>query len=257
MTGPGWYDEAMAASYDDDTADEADLGALEPQLDLLEALAEGGPVLELAIGTGRVAIPLSARRLRVEGIEISPHMVARMRGKAAGDEARIPVVIGDMTTATAPGAGGFRLVYLVFNTIMNLLTQDAQIDCFRNAAAQLAPGGRFLVEVMVPELRRLPPGERYVVFDHDQRHVGIDEYDPVGQRLVSHHTTVREGGRVERSSARFRYAWPSELDLMARLAGMELEHRWEDWQRRPFTSDSRRHVSVWRRSSAGNDAGDA
>jgi SAM-dependent methyltransferase len=248
MQDDPWFGEATAATYDDDTAELADPVVLGPQVDRLAGLAAGGPALEMAIGTGRVAIPLAARGLRVAGIELSRAMVARMRAKPGGSEAAIPVTIGDMSTVTAPGAGTFTLVYLVFNTIMNLTTQAAQVACFRNAASHLAPGGAFLVETMVPELRRLPPGERRVVFDLGDDHIGIDEYDPVSQGLISHHVTVRADGRVDRSSLPFRYVWPAELDLMAQLAGMVASDRWGGWQGEPFTDDSRSHVSVWRRS---------
>jgi SAM-dependent methyltransferase len=249
MADRNWFDEDVAADYDDDTAPISGPTALAAMLDVLEELATDGPALEFAIGTGRVALPLAARGVPVSGIEYSPQMVARLRAKAAGDEASIPVVLGDMATVRAPGAGTFRLVYLVFNTMMNLTTQDAQVDCFRNAAAHLAPGGRFLVEVGVPALRRLPPGERFVPFDVSDGHVGIDEYDVATQRMWSHHTTFTPDGRARRTSPPFRYVWPAELDLMARLAGMRLEDRWSDWDRSPFTSDSDAHVSVWRKPS--------
>lgn len=250
MHDDSWFDAESAATYDEDTADLASPAFLEPQLDRLVELAAGGPALELAIGTGRVAIPLAARGIRIAGIEQSPAMVARMRARPGGGEADIPVTLGDMATVQAPGAGTFMLVYLVFNTIMNLTTQAAQVACFRNAASHLAPGGAFLVETGVPALRRLPPGERHVVFDLAPDHVGIDEYDTVSQRLVSHHVTVRADGRLERSSMPFRYAWPAELDLMAELAGMAPVARWAGWRGEPFTEDSTSHVSVWRRGAA-------
>ncbi len=192
-----------------------------------------------------MALPLVARGVPVTGIEIEPAQVARLRARPGGDEARIPVVLGDMAAARAPGAGGFGLVYLVFNTIMNLLTQDAQVACFENAAAHLAPGGHFLVETMVPALRRLPPGDRFVVFDHTPAHVGVDEYDVAAQGLVSHHIDLLPGGRARTSSGPFRYVWPAELDLMARIAGMRLVGRWADWDRTPFTGESPSHVSAW------------
>jgi SAM-dependent methyltransferase len=250
MSNQDWFGEEIAEGYDTDTASMSEPGVLGPQLDALEALAAGRPVLELAIGTGRVAVPLAARGVKVSGIELSTAMVARLRAKPGGHEAAIPVVIGDMTTAQAPGAGTFGLVFLVFNTLMNLTTQDAQVDCFRNAAAHLGPGGRFLVEIGVPALQRLPPGERYVTFDLSADHVGIDEYDVASQRLWSHHVTVGADGRVRRFSPPFRYAWPAELDLMARLAGMRLRDRWSNWSGAPFTAESRSHVSVWEKGAS-------
>jgi SAM-dependent methyltransferase len=227
------------------SAESSEPAVTDAQLGLLVELAGGRPALEFAIGDGRVALPLAARGVRVTGIEIEPAQVARLRARPGGEEARIPVVVGDMAVARAPGAGGFGLVYLVFNTIMNLLTQDAQVACFQNAAAHLAPGGHFLVETMVPALRRLPPGDRYVVFDHGPNHVGIDEYDVAAQGLVSHHIDVPNGGEASRSHAPFRYVWPAELDLMARIAGMRLAGRWADWSRAPFTGESPAHVSAW------------
>ena len=245
MEFTNWFDDEVAATYDDDAAELSAPHVLDPQLDLLEELAAGGPVLELAIGTGRVGLPLAMRGLRVTGIELSEAMVERLRRKPGGDEGSIPVVIGDMATAQAPGAGSFALVFLVFNSLMNLTTQDAQVACFRNAAAHLAPGGHFLVEMMVPALRRLPAGERFVVFDQRDTHVGIDEYDIATQGQWSHHIEFLPDGRVRRTSPPFRYAWPSELDLMARLAGMRLAHRWGDWDRCAFENESTKHVSVW------------
>ena len=242
-----WFGEDVAAKYDDDTADRSEPAVLNPQLELLADLASGGSVLELAVGTGRVAVPLAGRGLRVTGIDLSAAMVERMRAKPGGDEASIPVVVGDMTTAQAPGAGSFSLVFLVFNSLMNLTSQEAQVACFANAAAHLAPGGLFVVEMPVPALRRLPVGERHVVFDRSDAHVGIDEYDVATQRQWSHHIDVRPDGRVRRSSLPFRYAWPAELDLMAQLAGMALLDRWSDWSRSPYTSESTGHVSVWQR----------
>jgi SAM-dependent methyltransferase len=204
-----WFGDDVAEDYDADVAAMLDPAALEPQLDLLEALADGGPVLELAIGTGRVAIPLSRRGLEVSGIELSAAMLARMRAKPGGEATSIPVTLGDMARVRMPGAGAFRLVYLVLDTIMNLTSQDAQVECFRNAAAHLAPGGRFLIEVGVPALRRLPPGARYVVFDHGTSHVGIDEYEVAQQSMWSHHIDFRP-----------RRTRPSELSAIPlRLAG--------------------------------------
>ncbi len=246
-----WFGEDVAATYDEDASEISQPDILNPQLDLLDELAAGGPVLEFAIGTGRVGLPLAGRGLAVAGIELSTAMVARLRAKPGGDEGSLPIVIGDMATAEAPGAGSFRLVFLVFNSLMNLTTQDAQIDCFRNAVRHLAPGGQFLVELPIPALRRLPVGERYVVFDHSGTHVGIDEYDIATQRQWSHHISFLADGRVHRTSPPFRFVWPAELDLMARLAGMRPVHRWGDWDRRAFTSESTKHVSVWQKPEDG------
>ena len=245
MDDTDWFAGRVAATYDEDTAAMSGEVALAPMLDLLQELAGGGPALEFAIGTGRVALPLAARGVPVSGIEHSPDMLARLRAKPDGDAARIPVVVGDMATSRMQDAGAYRLVYLVFNTLGNLTTQDAQVECFRNAAHHLAPGGRFLVEIEVPALRRLVPGERLVVFDRSDDHIGIDEYDVATQAMWSHHASFRSDGRVERFSMPFRYVWPAELDLMARIAGMRLVHRWADWSRAPFTSESPSHVSVW------------
>ena len=240
MTEHGYFDEAAAATYDDSSGEEFDPATIEATVSLLAGLAGPGRALELAIGTGRIAVPLAALDVPVAGIELSNAMVARLRAKAGGEA--IPVTIGDMTTTMVEGR--FSLVYLVFNTIMNLTTQAAQVACFRNAAAHLGSGGCFVVEVMVPELRRLPPGERHVVFDASERHWGIDEYDVANQGLVSHHFDTVAAG-IERTSVPFRYVWPAELDLMAEMAGLRLRDRWAGWSREPFTSESRSHVSVW------------
>lgn len=212
--------------------------------EVLASLAGDRPALELAIGTGRVAVPLAERGVPVTGIELDAGEVGKLRARGV-PASEIPVVLGDMATATAPGAGQFGLVYLVYNTIMNVTTQDGQVACFENATRHLAPGGHFLIETMVPALRKLPPGERFVVFDLSDDHVGVDEYDVERQRLWSHHTTTGPDGRAERSRDVFRYVWPAELDLMARIAGLRLVHRWAGWSRAPFTGDSPSHVSVW------------
>ncbi len=240
MDDDGYFGEDVAATYDDPADESNQAAAIDPAVDVLADLAGSGRVLELAIGTGRIALPLARRGVEVHGIELSRAMVARLRAKPGG--ADIPVVIGDMTTTHADGS--FALVYLVFNTIMNLTTQAAQVACFRNAAAHLEEGGCFLVEVGVPDLRRLPPGETVHPFDVSDDHLGFDEYDVVDQGMISHHLTL-EDGSWRRLSIPFRYVWPAELDLMAELAGLRLRERWSDWERRPFTSDSRRHVSVW------------
>lgn len=215
---------------------------LAPTIDALVALANGARALELAVGTGRVAVPLRARGVPVSGIELSAAMVEQLRTKATPDE--IPVTIGDMATTQIKGE--FSLVYLVYNTIGNLCTQREQVECFRNAARHLLPGGRFLVEVGVPSLRRLPPGQAAVPFDVSDEHLGFDTYDLVNQQAISHHFTQQEDGTYRRGRHNYRFAWPSELDLMAQLAGMTLEHRVQDWTGTPFTSRSEGHVSVWR-----------
>jgi hypothetical protein len=237
MTDPtDWFGEEIAAEYDEDT----DPSEIPPVVDLLEELAEGGPVLELAIGTGRIGLPLAQRGVPVHGIELSQAMVDRLRAKPGGDA--IPVTIGDMSSVSTGQT--YRLVYLVFNTIGNLTTQAAQVACFRNASAHLEPGGRFLIETGVPQLQQLAPGTPYRVFERRPGKWGIDEYDPVTQSLTSHHLTIADG-RIRERSLPLRYVWPSELDLMAQLAGMRLRDRWADWDRSPFTAESRKHVSVW------------
>jgi SAM-dependent methyltransferase len=236
----GYFGEPVAAMYDETSDKMFDPAVVDPTVDFLAELAGDGRALELGIGTGRIALPLAARGVEVHGIELSRAMAARLRAKPGGEGIR--VTIGDVATAKVDGT--FRLAYLVFNTIMNLTTQAAQVACFRNVAAHLEPGGRFVIEVGVPDLQRLPPGERFVVFDGSETHWGIDEYDVVNQGLISHHFQVIDG-RVEKSSAPFRYVWPAELDLMAELAGMRLRERWAGWKREPFTSNSRQHVSVW------------
>ncbi|WP_033440572.1 class I SAM-dependent DNA methyltransferase [Saccharothrix sp. NRRL B-16314] len=240
----GWFPETVAAGYD------APGGAnvpevVTPAVDVLEDLADG-PVLEFAVGTGRIAAPLAARGVPVSGIELSRAMAARIAGKPGGDA--VEVVIGDMTTTRV--AGRFSLVYLVFNTIGNVTTQDGQVDVFRNAAAHLRPGGLFLVEVGLPDLRRLPPGQDVVPFTvapdaHGGGYVGFDQYDVVTQQFSSNHVTVSADGTGRFRRIPFRYAWPAEMDLMARIAGMRLKHRWADWDRSEFTADSTKHVSIW------------
>jgi SAM-dependent methyltransferase len=240
VTGDGYFDERVAARYDESSSEMFAREAVEPAVDFLAALAGDGRALELGIGTGRIALPLAGRGVEVHAIDLSQAMVAKLREKPGGEG--IPVAIGDFATTRVDGA--FSLAYLVFNTINNLTTQKEQVACFRNVAAHLEPGGRFVIEVGVPELRRLPPGETMHVFDASEGHWGIDEYDLVNQGLVSHHFSVVDGA-IERVSMPFRYVWPSELDLMAELAGMRLRERWSGWKREPFTDESRKHVSVW------------
>lgn len=231
----------VAAAYDDAVASLSGPDAVDPVVDVLTELAAGGRALEFAIGTGRIALPLAARGVEVAGIELSVAMVRQLRGKPGGDE--LEVTIGDISSARV--AGSFHLVFLLFNTIGNLTTQEQQVACFLNAAAHLEPGGRFVIEVGVPELRRLPPGERYVVFHGDASGFGVDEYDTSSQALVSHHLHFDPD---HHRSVPFRYVWPAELDLMARIAGLTLESRWADWHRQPFGHESTSHVSIWRKA---------
>jgi SAM-dependent methyltransferase len=236
----GYFGEPVAATYDETSDKMFDPAVVGPTVDFLAELAGDGRALELGIGTGRIALPLAARGVEVRGIDLSRAMIARLRAKPGGEG--IGVTIGDFATTRVDST--FRLAYLVFNTIMNLTTQAAQVACFRNVAGHLEPGGCFVIEVGVPDLQRLPPGERFVVFDASEAHWGIDEYDVLNQGLISHHFEI-VGGEMKQSSGPFRYVWPAELDLMAELAGMRLRERWAGWQREPFTSDSRQHVSVW------------
>ncbi len=220
---------------------------LGPTVDRLAELAGNGRALELAIGTGRVAVPLAERGVAVTGIELSAPMIAKLRSKA--DEAVIPVVMGDMATTRV--AGEFTLVYLVYNTISNLLTQAAQVECFRNAARHLAPGGRFLIELWVPELRRLPPGLQATVGQVEPGYILLDTYDVLHQQVVSHHFRFGAGTQADLSRSPHRYIWPAELDLMGQLAGLELEARHADWAGTAFTAESPSHVSVYRLQPAG------
>ncbi|MFI6039476.1 class I SAM-dependent methyltransferase [Streptomyces sp. NPDC051315] len=215
---------------------------LEPTVNRLAELAGDGAALEFAVGTGRVAVPLAGRGVPVTGIELSPSMVERLRTKA--DEETVPVIIGDMATTVAPGR--FSLVYLVYNTISNLLTQAEQVECFRNAARHLTPGGRFVIELWVPELRRLPPGQAATVWESARGYIGLDTYDVLHQRVVSHHFWFDETDQARLYRSPHRYIWPAELDLMAQLAGFELESRDADWNGTEFTAESRSHVSVYR-----------
>ena len=244
MTDPpgpdGYFDEAVAARFDELYAWQSDPAVIDPMVDFLAELVGDGRALELAIGTGRIGLTLARRGVSVHGIELSRPMIARLQAKPGADA--IDVTIGDMATARVPGR--FRVAYLVANTIGNLTTQEAQVACFRNVADHLEPGGCFVVDMIVPDLQWLPPGERTRTFDFSDDHVGVDEYDVANQRLTSHHWSLIHG-RWERFSMPFRYVWPAELDLMAQLAGMRLRERWADWKREPFTGDSRAHVSVW------------
>jgi hypothetical protein len=232
----------VARSYDDSVAEMFDPGVVEPAVEVLAELAGDGRALEFAIGTGRMALPLAASGVEVYGIELSEAMVEQLRHKPGGIDP--PVTIGDMASTRLEGT--FRLVYPVFNTIGNLTRQDEQVACFSNAAIHLERGGFFVVEVGIPDLRRLPPGERHVVFHADGANWGIDEYDVASQSLISHHIH-REAGGLRHRAIPFRYVWPAELDLMARLAGLTLASRWADWHRQPFGHESTSHVSVWQK----------
>lgn len=235
------WDEATAASYDRTSAHMFAPDVLDPAVDFLAGLAGEGPVLEFAVGTGRVAVPLTARGLAVAGIELSRPMAAELHRKRAD----IPVVVGDMATSTVPGR--FSLVYVVWNSLGNVRSQAGQVASFRNAARHLAPGGHVVVELWVPQLRRFPPGQTAVPFHVGSRHAGFDTLDPVTQQGTSHHYWQEDDGTVRYSASNHRYAWPAELDLMAQLAGLEFVRRMADWHGRPFTADSESAVSVWRK----------
>ncbi len=241
------FGEDVAVRYDEGVSSMFAADVLGPAIDVLAELAGDGAALELAVGTGRVALPLAARGVPVAGIELSAAMAERLAAKDGAS--RIAVTIGDMATTRV--AGTFRVVYLLYNTIGNLTTLDEQVACFANAADHLEPGGSFLIEVGVPDLRRLPPGRDAVVFAHAPGYVGYDRYtDLVAQQATSHHF-IADGSGVRELTTPFRYVWPSELDLMAMLAGLRLRHRWAGWDRSPFTGDSTSHVSVWEKPARG------
>jgi SAM-dependent methyltransferase len=239
----GYFGEEVAATYDNASADMFDEAVVGPAVDMLAELAGDGRALEFGIGTGRIALPLAQRGVEVHGIDLSRAMVDRLRAKPGGDA--IGVTIGDFSETRI--LGEFSLVYLVFNTIYNLTTQDAQVACFVNAVRHLRPGGSFVIEVGVPALRLLPPGQRAVPFAVDDGHWAYDIYDCATQAMSSNYVDETDGHARLRSIP-FRYVWPSELDLMARIAGMVLADRWEDWDHAPFTHESVRHVSVWRKN---------
>ena len=241
MSSSDYWDAETAAGYDEDSAFMFEAAVLNPAVDVLAGLAGGGRALELAIGTGRVALPLTDRGVPVTGIELSQPMVDQLHKKRA----EIPVVVGDMATSTAPGE--FSLVYVVWNSIGNLRTQPEQVACFQNAARHLEPGGYFVVELSIPGIRRFPPGQAAVPFHVGDRHVGFDTYDMTTQQGTSHHYSHQPDGTVKYGASNFRYIWPSECDLMAQLARMHLERRTADWSGTPFTGDSESHVSVWRK----------
>jgi SAM-dependent methyltransferase len=240
------WDTEAARDYDTPGTGAFDPAVVAPMVDRLAELAGDGRALEFAIGTGRVAVPLAERGVPVSGIELSGPMIERLRTKV--DQDTIPVVVGDIATARAPG--DFALVFLVYNTISNLLTQAEQVACFRNAARHLAPGGRFVIELWVPELRKLPPGQQATVWQSDPGYIGLDTYDVLRQRVVSHHFHFGSGQEARLFRSPHRYIWPAELDLMAELAGFELETRQADWAGAEFTADSRSHVSVYRLPTA-------
>ena len=244
MTSSDLWDDETARRYDESSAEMFAPEVLGPTVDLLADLAGDGRALELAVGTGRVAVPRAARGVAVAGIELSEPMVAQLRRKV--DAATLPVVVGDMATTRVPGE--FSLVYLVFNTLGNLRTQAEQVSCFRNAARHLVAGGRFVIELGVPALRRFPPGQVAVPFDVTERHLGFDTYDVANQQGTSHHYWPDADGSTRHGVHHFRYVWPAECDLMATMAGLELERRVAGWDGAEFTSDSTSHVSVWRKA---------
>jgi SAM-dependent methyltransferase len=240
----GYFGEPVAARYDE-SSDIFEPGAVDPVVEVLAELAGGGRALEFGIGTGRIALPLARRGVPVHGIDLSRAMVDRLRAKP-GSQA-VGVTIGDFATTRVDGT--FSVAYLVFNTIMNLTTQQAQVACFRNAAAHLEPGGCFVIEVRVPELRRLPPGQNVLPWHVSPPRSVFYSYDIATQAMRGHYMEIVDG-RGEYSTIPFRYVWPAELDLMAQLAGLRLRERWDGWTREPFTSDSRQHVSIWEKPAA-------
>lgn len=237
------FDERVAAKYEVYWPELFEPAAIDPVVTFLADLAGDGGALELGVGTGRLALPLSRRGVRVHGIELSPAMAARLRAQPGADE--IGITIGDFATTTVGGT--FRLAYLVRNTITNLTSQDEQAECFSTVAAQLEPGGFFVIENYIPQLQRLPPGQTTRVFIATPSHLGFEQYDLAAQIAVSRHWWLIDG-QLETFSSPHRYLWPSELDLMAKISGMILRERWSGWQREPFTSDSTMHISVWEKS---------
>lgn len=237
------FGERVALRYDESSSDMFRPEVLDPTVDFLAELAGNGPALELGIGTGRVALPLAKKGIRVHGIDLSAAMIARLQLKPGGDT--VEVTIGDFATTRI--RGNFSLAYLVFNTITNLTSQDTQSECFANVAEHLEPGGRFVIENYIPALQRLQPGETHVPFLVTPTRLGFEEYDVVSQIAISHHYQVVEGN-LEVWSTPHRYVWPAELDLMARHAGMKLRERWATWTREPFTATSPSHISVWEKT---------
>jgi hypothetical protein len=239
-----YFDEHRAKRYDADSTDMFEPAVVDPAVSFLADLAGDGAALEFGIGTGRIALPLSQRGVEVHGIELSPAMVERLQAKPGAEN--IGVTVGDFAAASVDRT--FSLVYLVYNTITNLTSQDEQVACFVNAAAHLEPGGCFVIEVIIPALQRLPPGETVRAFTVTPTHLGFEEFDIATQIAYSHHYWVVDG-ELDFFSAPYRNVWPSELDLMARLAGMTLRERWNDWGRQPFTGESTSHISVWEKMS--------
>jgi SAM-dependent methyltransferase len=239
-----YFGKGVAERYDDPSSSMFDRAVIDSTVDFLAGLAGDGAALELGIGTGRIGLPLSQRGVTVCGLDLSSEMVEQLQAKPGADA--VQVTLGDFATTRVPGE--FTLAYLVYNTINNLTTQDDQVACFQNAAAHLRPGGCFVIEVGVPQLQRLPPGETVHPFTVTPSRLGFDEYDLANQGLISHHYWM-DGDGFRNRSIPFRYVWPAELDLMARLAGMTLRERWSDWNREPFTGDSRKHVSVWQKGT--------
>jgi len=240
VTSSDLWDAQTAEAYDETSAFMFAPDVVGPAVAFLARLAGDGPALEFAIGTGRVAIPLADVGVTVSGVELSPSMAEQLRKKRTD----IPVTVGDMATTVVPGQ--FSLVYCVWNSISNLCTQAEQVACFRNAARHLAPGGRFVIELWVPAIRRLPPGQDAVPFHVGQHHIGFDTLDTTTQQGTSHHYRRGSDGIISYSAHNFRYIWPAECDLMAQLAGLQLEQRVGNWGGDPFTSESENHVSVWR-----------
>lgn len=239
---PDHFDEPVAATYDEDLEDMFTEAEVAPVVNVLASLCGERGALEFGIGTGRIAIPLAERGVQVTGIDLSAAMLKRAAGKSGANN--IPLVQGDFATTQIDGE--FDLVYLIFNTIMNLTTQEAQLACFENAARHLKPGGHFVIEVMIPRLQWLNPGEKHMVWDFSPEHRGIDEYEIATQGLTSHHTYFKDGNPTLVSTP-CRYVWPSELDLMAKLSGMKLVSRWQDWHGTEFTSDSRDQIVIWQK----------
>jgi hypothetical protein len=236
------WNEKIAREYDTPGQGMFADAVVQPAVRFLEQLAGSGKVLELAVGTGRIAIPLANRGIRVSGIDYSAAMVEQLHRKIDADI--LPVTIGDMTTTKVEGR--FSLVYLVYNGISNLLTQEAQVQCFKNAAAHLDSGGRFVIELWIPELRKLPPGQQAVVWAVEKDYIGLDTYDLQKQHVISHHIRInRNGEKVELYRSQHRFIWPGELDLMAKLAGFRLENRFSDWDRSPFDAEKRSHISIY------------
>ena len=245
MDEDGYFGKDVAATYDESSAEMFEPAEVDGTADVLASLADGGEALELGVGTGRIALPLTRRGVPVHGIDVSRAMVARLHAKPGGDA--IGVTIGDFATTRVDGT--FSVAYLVFNTIMNLTTQAAQVACFGNAAAHLEPGGCFVIEVMIPDLRRLPPGQAAVPFEVGPARWAFDVYDVATQAMSSSYVEI-DGSRAAFTSIPFRYVWPAELDLMAQLAGLRLRERWHGWGREPFTSESRQHVSIWEKPAS-------